>query len=1034
MQLGFSDEKNIRQAYLLLKRQTYYEQIDLFLRAAIAKYDNDEAETQQQKIGEFLKGKDLTNQWFTQQLKSIDAKYIPKKIKNEIGKKNEPKPPTDVNNSSDGEEKGQTKNHVGNFITNLRTQEEYPVEEINYFFSGNISLYILCMLWSMLVGPYLDNALSKDCYGNRLDVDEEKHEVVGDYKLFKLYIHQYNNWRDGAIQAGIDSLEKHNDVLLIALDFKQCYYHLPINWLDLQKFIEENISEDKREMALFLTKVVEKIHAAYYEKTRTYLGKTHNFNSETKLISVIPVGLPSSHILANWELKKFDEIIQRRIRPSFYGRYVDDVLIVINNPDKEVAQQGVYEILREYFFKNGIIDEKPVGEHDTLYKIMEYDDLYIQNSKIIIHYYNHEHSWAGLKEFKEELKQKASEFRFLPEEDQYKDLVDEAYDIQYDGSVYRFRSVIGISENATKLSHYIYKQQLKYWLCNDIIRDKTIDEIFRFYRGKNIFDYFKLWERVFTLFIVSQKYRDFYQFNRDLEKVIQKLTFKSDNTIAKKLIDDCKQYKKIAASMAIGYLGESISKESTSLQFLNFVKDEFCDEKSLTQECIVFPLNSLPFQLRNSLLLRHQNMFWPLLDYSNFKGNLTKLDWSHLGDGIQIVDGKIQESTRFIQPDEIQLITYLQNILRLKSMKSDASWEFRHFQELLHQDKKKVNPSKITSQDVSKNSGVSGGTSDELLRNFEKFSSPNINSERHEDDNLPNAPIRIHTLIKSSKARRKKICIGIVNLKVNEKDIEASYNPRKKPNNNYERQKDLFALINQGLQKPACDLIVFPEVSIPFAWLPFMVNQSRRNDIGFVFGLEHVVSGPYALNLVATILPYKNEAKHNCVYLSLRLKNHYSPRESHELGLFNLHRPHSRWLYEKFSWDGVVFSVFNCYELTDINHRGLFRSDIDLLIAVEYNSDINYFSNIIEAVARDVHCYAVQSNSSDYGDSRIISPQITEKMNVIRVKGGDNAVLLKTTLDIEALRDFQSREYSPSHNEFKPTPAGYEHEKARVRK
>ena len=154
----------------------------------------------------------------------------------------------------------------------------------------------------------------------------------------------------------------------------------------------------------------------------------------------------------------------------------------------------------------------------------------------------------------------------------------------------------------------------------------------------------------------------------------------------------------------------------------------------------------------------------------------------------------------------------------------------------------------------------------------------------------------------------------------------------------------------------------------------------------------------------------------------------------HELEILDMRRPPYTKLYERFSWRGVVFPVYNCYELTDINDRGLFRSEVDMLIAVEYNPDTNYFSNIIEAATRDIHCYAVQANSSDYGDSRVISPNSTEKMNIIKVKGGENAVLLKTTIDIEALRDFQSRKYSPNHSEFKPTPAGFDHKLARNRK
>lgn len=995
-QIYLADIDELKKSYLLLKREAYYEHVDLFLRAAIAEFEKCDVDDELEAMRSFLNSQELEHPWFKKQLDTIGVYFLPKKIKPALNKNQK------------------------SFISNLRTQDEYQIEEVNYFISGSISIYILSMLWSIVVGPYIDKQLSDDCLGNRLDIDVDNNKIKSEYRLFKLYINQYNQWRDKAIQTGLDLLENKADVLLIALDFKQCFYKLPVKWDPVLKFIRENIPLDNTDYSIFLTKVLEKIHIAYYNKTEKYLEKTHKLDVDSTIPIGIPVGLPSSRILANWELKEFDQVIKDNLRPIYYGRYVDDMLIVINNPKKELMENkgNIADILNEYLLNTKILhDENPETQEnnnnkDKLYRANDYPHLFIQNNKIILHYYDHMHSWAGLKEFKEELKQKASEFRFLPSEDQYKDLVDEAYDIQYDGSIYKFRSVIGINENATKLSHFLYKQQLKNWLANDSLRNKTIDEIFRFYQGKNIFDYCRLWEKIFTLFIVSQRYRDFYKFNRELEKTIQKLTFTTEGEeVAKKLKEDCIFYKKIAMSIAIGYMGEIILKDKTSHQFYAFLKEEFGDENNSTTEEFRISKNKLPSLMRSSLLLRHQNMFWPLLDYTNYSGNLTRFDWSSFTNRLDFNNEKFKIRSRFVQLDEVLLLKYLKNVLSLDQESTIESNMFYHFNEFIDEDQTEFlsNP-------------------DPTFDYIQKISAKNIFIQWKSEENL-----KIYTKIKSNDTHPKNLSVGIVNLKVNEQDIEACYNPKKKPTNRYKRQLDLFDLINLGIREPKCDLIVFPEVSIPFAWLPFMVNQARRNNLGFIFGVEHIIRNPYALNLVATILPYKDENQFTNVYLSLRLKNYYSPKEEHELGLFNLHRPNYLPVYEKYSWNGTVFSTYNCFELTDINHRGLFRSELDLMIAVEYNQDINYFSNIIEAATRDIHCYAIQANSSNYGDSRVISPQVTEKMNIIRVKGGDNSLLLKTTLDIEALRDFQSREYSPDHKEYKPTPAGYDHNMARNR-
>ena len=73
-------------------------------------------------------------------------------------------------------------------------------------------------------------------------------------------------------------------------------------------------------------------------------------------------------------------------------------------------------------------------------------------------------------------------------------------------------------------------------------------------------------------------------------------------------------------------------------------------------------------------------------------------------------------------------------------------------------------------------------------------------------------------------------------------------------------------------------------------------------------------------------------------------------------------------MYPLFIWNGIWFSVYCCYELADICDRALFKSYSDLMIAVEWNKDTNYYSNIIESLSRDMHCFCVQVNSSGYGD------------------------------------------------------------------
>ncbi len=104
-----------------------------------------------------------------------------------------------------------------------------------------------------------------------------------------------------------------------------------------------------------------------------------------------------------------------------------------------------------------------------------------------------------------------------------------------------------------------------------------------------------------------------------------------------------------------------------------------------------------------------------------------------------------------------------------------------------------------------------------------------------------------------------------------------------------------------------------------------------------------------------------------------------------------------------------------------------------MVVVVEWNSDINYFSNIIDSLSRDIHCYCVQANCSKFGDSRITQPSKTENKDIVRTKGGKNHTILVEEVSISKLRDFQIKKYPLSKIEgapeiYKPTPPNFNRE------
>lgn len=207
-----------------------------------------------------------------------------------------------------------------------------------------------------------------------------------------------------------------------------------------------------------------------------------------------------------------------------------------------------------------------------------------------------------------------------------------------------------------------------------------------------------------------------------------------------------------------------------------------------------------------------------------------------------------------------------------------------------------------------------------------------------------------------------------------------------------------------------------------------IVSWARKHEIGVVCGLEYKVDNTRsAHNQVLAALPYKNDdGKVACVPIR-RLKRYYSPEEEFVLVNESFVVPPSGGLYQLFRWKGASFAIYNCYELASIEDRGIFKGMVDFIVATEFNKDTTYFSNIIESASRDLHCYFVQVNDSQFGDTRVVSPSKTEKMNPLRIKGGENHTFLTIELDLKSLREHQRKGYGLQKNSksFKPTPPGF---------
>lgn len=95
---------------------------------------------------------------------------------------------------------------------------------------------------------------------------------------------------------------------------------------------------------------------------------------------MIPLGFLPSLIISNWYLQGFDQAIIESVHPHYYGRYVDDILIVIGSHEKSESHgnQMIEEDSSEYLLDKYLT----IGEDDPKVSIFSKEDINKKSSDI----------------------------------------------------------------------------------------------------------------------------------------------------------------------------------------------------------------------------------------------------------------------------------------------------------------------------------------------------------------------------------------------------------------------------------------------------------------------------------------------------------------------------------------------------------------------------------------------------------------------------------------------------------------------------
>ena len=195
------------------------------------------------------------------------------------------------------------------------------IKDVQYFIDMDIRGHILGVLWLMLIGYRVDKDIYEHSYGNRIRkklYNEFSGEITYSPYLFEPYFQQYEGWRDNALDEALKHLHKGQDVVVLTMDFKRFYYSVDITKELMDELYDNVINiEDS-------TKELRDLNNFIYEVIVKYSKLIKEYDSRR----ILPIGFLPSNVLANYALRNFDKAILDGWNPVYFGRYVDDVIIV----------------------------------------------------------------------------------------------------------------------------------------------------------------------------------------------------------------------------------------------------------------------------------------------------------------------------------------------------------------------------------------------------------------------------------------------------------------------------------------------------------------------------------------------------------------------------------------------------------------------------------------------------------------------------------------------------------------------------------
>lgn len=878
----------------------------------------------------------------------------------------------------------------------FRLMEELPID-----------FHVFATLWIQQVGTKFEERLTESARGNRL-------RRGADGKLNPLslgstqpYLFPYCKWRDDGIRAIREALDQDKSVVAITADVSAYFHRIDPSYMLSKVFLKR--------IGVTLTPAEAALHRSFIHALSAWAKATPVGNG----LSVgLPVGLTASAVIANVALFELDRTIERRVVPLYYGRYVDDIILVIENRSGFRTAHGVWAWLRRRC--GAALSLDPDGSTRFSKPYLKRSDIRFGRAKTKTFDLSGPNGRTLLAAIEHQIRARTSEWRSLP------DLP--TGELQIESTILTAIQAGGDPADSLRNADKISVRR-----ANFALRLRDLEANARILQCE-------VWQsrrRGFTKSLIRHVLvlPTFFDFATYLPRVIALVTSCGDFDHLRQILD---ALARIVADMETCDLRITAQDGEVSRYPQDAIRRRYLEYlKHLVTQSIegAFPLRlseaektAWELQLGESVELfdKHEVSQLRRVNRSYFKRDLAyrPLKQSLLpGElclpgqtriGKKSLPGETIDAASALVPQAVVegtvVLSRLAGVPGLPRLTPGILFPTRP---LTIQDLYLLHPSPFSPEGVAEIAACLLA-----LRGFK----PEGKLPRQTETQ----PLRIQIPYRDEP--RGVLRIAVASWKTDRQSWVAAVTRGSDPD--HTRPDRLFGLLNAILGcRVRPDYLILPELSVPPHWFLGISEKLARRGISLICGVEYQHARRKVVRSQTWAALSHDAIGFPTTMIYRQDKQRPAQHEEAELKRFG-----GRVLKPRVPWNsppvldhgGFHFALLLCSELTNIAYRTSLRGHVDALFVPEWNKDTETFNALVESAALDMHAYVVQCNDRQYGDSRIRVPSKDSwSRDVVRVKGGLEDYFVVGEIDVHGLRQFQSSHRSPD-GPYKPTPDGFD--------